>query len=292
MGNPKGFILFCFLLSLILMPFPCSGAVEDGDGDGMPDWWEARYLPRSQDSALQDPDADGLSNLDEYKYGTHPMEKDTDSDGLDDGYEVTQSRTCPLMSDTDCGGRSDGDEVDNGQDPNSPDDDNIGPTTFTFHFAAGWNLFSFPLMPEDDSIDRLFYPIRDRYNVVWRCRDGVWNAFHPGNPIFTDFTQISMRDGYWIDMKESADLTVAGISRSITIPLLAGMNLVGFPSMIPMYVPDAIHTIQTHVKSVWGYRDGTWQSYQTGSGLNDLEQMMPGFGYWINVDRGCEWQLK
>ncbi len=46
----------------------------DSDQDGMPDVWEARYGTdlRVNDAAL-DADADGVSNLDEYKAGTHPL---------------------------------------------------------------------------------------------------------------------------------------------------------------------------------------------------------------------------
>lgn len=45
----------------------------DGDGDGMPDWWEDYY---SVDDPDDDPDGDGYTNLQEYENGTDPTVKD------------------------------------------------------------------------------------------------------------------------------------------------------------------------------------------------------------------------
>ena len=60
---------------------------SDDDGDGLPDLWEREYsggdmLPGG------DPDEDGLSNLQEWKYGTRPDSSDSDRDTLLDGFEV------------------------------------------------------------------------------------------------------------------------------------------------------------------------------------------------------------
>jgi hypothetical protein len=44
----------------------------DADGDGMSDGWEAAFLGTTSGSGTNDPDADGMSNLDEYRSGTLP----------------------------------------------------------------------------------------------------------------------------------------------------------------------------------------------------------------------------
>jgi hypothetical protein len=62
----------------------------DNDVDGMSDAWEELYGfdPMYPADADDDTDGDGLSNLDEYRRGTHPRMNDTDGDGMNDGDEV------------------------------------------------------------------------------------------------------------------------------------------------------------------------------------------------------------
>ena len=58
----------------------------DWDGDGLPDDWEiAHGLNPGFDDASLDSDGDGLTNLEEYLWGTDPFNPDTDGDGILDG---------------------------------------------------------------------------------------------------------------------------------------------------------------------------------------------------------------
>lgn len=72
---------------------PLSGGDSnfDSDFDGLPDSWESTYLgsvPSDERGPLDDPDGDGLTNMEEYQIGTDPDDQDTDGDGFDDGVEV------------------------------------------------------------------------------------------------------------------------------------------------------------------------------------------------------------
>ncbi len=64
----------------------------DTDGDGMPDEWENLYAgipsPYFPDAASDAADDDGLSNINEYYYGTNPQNADTDGDNRLDGWEI------------------------------------------------------------------------------------------------------------------------------------------------------------------------------------------------------------
>jgi hypothetical protein len=94
----------------------------DSDGDGIPDDVEQRFGldPNNPVDALDDPDHDGLTNLQEYQHGTELTQADTDGDGLLDGDEINGISgffTNPLLADTDGDGIPDNVEVASGSDP-------------------------------------------------------------------------------------------------------------------------------------------------------------------------------
>jgi YVTN family beta-propeller protein len=66
------------------------GLGTDRDGDGIADSFERTHglNPTTAADAVLDPDADGLSNLAEFKAGTNPNNADTDDDGFTDGVEI------------------------------------------------------------------------------------------------------------------------------------------------------------------------------------------------------------
>lgn len=71
---------------------PVEEDVFDADGDGLPDEWELEFGldPEDGDDAFDDDDFDQLNNSDEYRYGTSPINPDTDGDTFRDGVEIQQ----------------------------------------------------------------------------------------------------------------------------------------------------------------------------------------------------------
>ena len=131
---------------------------EDGDKDGLPDFYEESLVDNLEDlngsldgpgpgSGTGDFDGDGLSDLEEYEETqTNPTKKDTDGDGLNDDVEtntgewvsVSNTGTDPLNADSDDDNIVDGvenpdlpyneEDPENqpGSDPNSSDTDGDG----------------------------------------------------------------------------------------------------------------------------------------------------------------------
>lgn len=81
-------------------------STADLDDDGLPDNWEANNdlnpnengLNDRNDGQYGDPDQDGLTNLQEYQFGTDPNNADTDGDSLSDYDEIFVYGTDPLVS--------------------------------------------------------------------------------------------------------------------------------------------------------------------------------------------------
>jgi len=73
---------------------------EDADSDDMPDWWEYHYFNDLDRNGAGDYDQDGLSDKDEFSWGTEPDSGDSDHDGMLDGWEIANG-LLPTVDDAD-----------------------------------------------------------------------------------------------------------------------------------------------------------------------------------------------
>jgi hypothetical protein len=137
-GNPNGTPVVGQVFSF---------TIGDTDGDGFPDVYELANTDPPSNTALNPGDdlenggaGDGLTNLQEYQYGTDPNDPDSDNDGLQDGPEINGTAglrppTSPVDPDSDDDGLTDGVEsntgiwissADTGTNPKDNDWDNDG----------------------------------------------------------------------------------------------------------------------------------------------------------------------
>ncbi|MFX1252815.1 MAG: binary toxin-like calcium binding domain-containing protein, partial [Promethearchaeota archaeon] len=118
-----------------------NATLPDTDGDTLPDGWEVAYLldPLNGTDAGDDPDTDGLNNLEEYNQGTDPRNSDSDGDGVNDGDEVNTYSSDPNNPDSDGDGLEDGEEVTYGTNLNNPDSDGDGLSDYDEVILYGTN---------------------------------------------------------------------------------------------------------------------------------------------------------
>jgi DNA-binding beta-propeller fold protein YncE len=157
---------------------------------------------------------------------------------------------------------------------------------------GAWNLISLEKQPENGNIEAVLDSISDKVISVWAYIDGSWQVYDPENPGFSDLTTMEAGKGYWINMFESATLTISGSTPLNSVEISSGWNLVGYNSSTAQDIADALESIDGNYISVWAYIDGGWLVYDPENpGVSDLLTMEPGYGYWINVREECTWTL-
>ncbi len=170
--------------------------------------------------------------------------------------------------------------------------DPVGTQAESIELAIGWNLISLPKQLSDTSIENVLSSIVDKYESVWAYVNGQWKSFDPVQPFFSDLTGMQAGIGYWIKMKEAAELTVIGSDPSGSISLADGWNLVGYNGSEVADIETALASIAGNFISVWAYINGQWKSFDPAQPFfSDLNNMTPGVGYWIKTSEASTWSL-
>jgi hypothetical protein len=114
----------------ISIPFFDSVFYErDKDKDFLGDLWEIKFFGNLLQRAKDDPDKDGLFNIDEFRIGTFPKNPDSDGDGISDGTEISMGLN-PLWNDAEI--------------------------SVPMDFSPGWSMVSIPVIPDDASVSSVF----------------------------------------------------------------------------------------------------------------------------------------
>ena len=168
------------------------------------------------------------------------------------------------------------------------------PADFNNDLYTGWNLISTPILPGDTSIASVLSPISGNYNIIWayNASDTAdhWKKYDPNAPFGNDLTTMEPGKGYWIMMTSDETLPITGtVPESIDIDLKAGWNLIGYNSLNPLPITDALTSINGNYSIVWSYSasDPTdhWKKYDPNAPFgNDLANMEPGKSYWMMMN--------
>jgi hypothetical protein len=180
-------------------------------------------------------------------------------------------------------------------------EDNLGNVLdYTWNFTVmavreiqlqeGWNLISLPLEQIDTSIPNVLASINGQWEVV-KYYDNMdqsdpWKTYRVGSSV-NDLVGIDNTMGFWIYINQpNVNLTVRGsIPTYTTIPLYAGWNLVGYPTL----------TTETVGNALWGTGADRVEVFDPVlpfiKEVGATYVMKPGEGYWVHVPADTVWTV-
>jgi len=161
---------------------------------------------------------------------------------------------------------------------------------FLIVLEEGWNMISIPLIQSDTRITAAFQTISGYYDIV-ETYNASTDTWHNSN---SDLTDINHKMGLWIHMRLNDILTVAGIVPETTeIELHAGWNFIGYPSLAIRNLDDALSGVSWNAIQRYDASDtnDSWKDNTSSKPLemNDLFEMRPGYGYWVNITEVTVW---
>ncbi|MCK4443812.1 MAG: right-handed parallel beta-helix repeat-containing protein, partial [Thermoplasmata archaeon] len=152
---------------------------------------------------------------------------------------------------------------------------------FTRHLLSGPNLVSIPLIQSEENIETTLQTVK--WDKAWTYDSSVqiWKSHVRFKPYTGELKDVNHSIGFWVNVTEQSNLTVAGlVPSSTTIHLQAGWNLLGFPSSNGTYAVSDLKT-SVGVERIEGF-DASTPPYFLRT-LTDGEVLQTGFGYWIRT---------
>ncbi|MFO7619303.1 MAG: NosD domain-containing protein [Thermoplasmata archaeon] len=165
--------------------------------------------------------------------------------------------------------------------------------SYPLSLEVGWNLVSLPLAQANASIHSVLSPIEGQWDLAYWYdpldNADHWKSYNMNYTGIQDLTDINHIMGFWLHMTEEAILTVHGCAiGNSSINLIAGWNLVGYPSMTARIAAEALAGTEADIISIC----------QSASpyvlDITDLSTvtMEPGQGYWVHVPVDTVWAVE
>lgn len=193
------------------------------------------------------------------------------------------------------------------------DDGTIIPTlvTHSVPLLQGWNLVSFKVHPTDTNITSVLASIAGNYDLVYawdatgaHAASGNWLKADniPASP--DSLTVLNETMGFWVHMTSADTLEIMGtIPQTTSVSLVdnaSGWNLVAYPSNVNGSLPIALadHGVGTDFSLVYAFHPensvDAWKLFDTNAPpyVNDLTQLVPGFGYWVKMKADHTWVVE
>jgi len=159
-------------------------------------------------------------------------------------------------------------------------------STQTIHLAAGWNIISSYVIPDDLDMLNIFQPIIDKdklVKVIDEAGNTVIQFFGSWKNHIGTFAD---SEGYKVKVKEDVDLIIEGTKSQLpmTIDLKSGWNIIGYPKEIPQITKDVFKPLIDNdqlIKVIDEKGDTLIKFF--GNWMNKIGDLEPLKGYMVKV---------
>ncbi len=173
------------------------------------------------------------------------------------------------------------------------------PTWFAGKFQRSMTgakqLVSVPLEQANDSPSMVFQTFYYEYVRTYVAgTPNPWWCHKPGL-FMNSLNQISVIQGYWVQMDGSGTMTVAGlVPRNITVTLKSGWNMIGFPSFSESYtfadLNAATGGLLQHVE-MYDASAGPYYLQKVLRNAWATTSLEPGYAYMVRVSSDVNWRV-
>ena len=155
----------------------------------------------------------------------------------------------------------------------------------SYNLHEGANLLSFPYIPQNNSLDSIFYSIRNEIEGI--IGEGIAASYEESIDSFIgSMDAIYHEKGYWVKIRPGSsnniNLNLSGFpyEGDITYELHEGYNLISYLGQNNLSIEDAIpHEISNSIVSIIG--EGTASVRIQNQWVGNLDYLEFGAGYWV-----------
>ncbi|MFQ6061279.1 MAG: PA14 domain-containing protein, partial [Thermoplasmata archaeon] len=154
--------------------------------------------------------------------------------------------------------------------------------------SKGLHLLSVPLIQSEKRTENVLQTLS--FDRIWSY-DSVsrkWEFYMKSRPFIGELESLNHTIGFWANVTEDSNLTVAGLVPLITtISLSAGWNLIGFPSLGSHTIGEMKLATGTLIVEGFGPRSPPYYLRE----MKDVESFSTGFGYWVLLESESSWTV-
>jgi hypothetical protein len=154
------------------------------------------------------------------------------------------------------------------------------PLVQNFNLPQGWSMISSYVTPVDPTLTTILSTVNNNIIIL---KNGQGQNYIPSQGV-NQIVNWNPLNGYQIKLNTQTIFPINGyqiVPQSTPIPLNATWNLISYLRMTPMPVATALTGIGNTIVIV---KNGLGQMYLPAYGINQIGNMNPGEGYYLNVN--------